>query len=1305
MFALRSLSLLVLAPTLLSSQSSVRFDGSPTALGDAGGDGAVGIDDLTIDDHAERARNTYDATEIDVSGILAAYGLQDEFLPNGIVTGEFMLTSPPLDEAATQRRVIRGSGGLSLYLVHRGSDRPVALDLQHWGPVQQTFRVREGATVLASSEGLDVFAGLPGMSVRKVRAITPADGSSVPWLVVACSVLLKVQQFDSADEAFLKESQNNRLLKWSVTLKRYVDATDELFVSTAGVQELNTCGLAVGHLNGDAYEDIVLGHYSNSFWGEQNEVLLGRADGTFMRMWTNPFRVGTLALRDGTADIEIADLDDDGWQDIVVANRWFDAPSYNMTANDSARNYVLWGRGPGLIQQQGAPIQPSFTRPRFLDADAAASEDTVALDVADADLDGRIDIVFGNHGKTEAPFHDPEGQNDVVFEHASARTFVEHELPNTGGSQQTTDIAFVDVGKPINRGLESGSPFPNPFASPGVWDFNLKPVDSDYTNGVDAGAPWQGADVLDGRPEIARCYRAARWHGLRWWLNDPERSFNWYYDPNQSTPVKVNLPPLDYTWDFVHLDGSQASQNSQGPWSDSSFANVPDSYNLKSLLRLYRTRLAAFPQVLLFGDFFDDYLAEDSLPVNDNDPHGNPHLFLGMGYELGGVPNRLVPFATDSNIPDIDGEQYIGVVEPSIANSATWTGGWTEGTGKGYGGGFCDVNTDGKIDLIRSERSNAHLYINQDPEGTFKRETDPLKWPFPDTVFAHTRFFREDSVAADFDEDGDLDVFSVGFAGMQDYSEGHARGEQGDEDVNGDVWMEPSLSAQELERMYQDAIFLENVAGNMAMRSDRLDPNGRFLNGQGSDRGTEGDFDGDGDLDVLTVQWPTDKPNVFGGGANPDPNDPDLALWLAPFAFDGLTEKKALGFRLWINVIDEGGTTWFQDRADDWIGGYDSNSDWHYGPEDAYGGVGFTSGTTYSELNDRNFRSAAVGDFDRDGFLDFYTAYTDSGGSAHGHNLFLNRPQNQGRVLEDYTHHQLVNNQRVLPLYSGSAVAGTSTSQCVNAFDADLDGDLDLALALGTGHHSTLLRNVLGPGTGGQLVFQTVQFDTWNPDWLDEFQSAAGSPDNTSWMQQVDADLDGDLDLVEFTGWTGHRLFQNGERGVLGVFKDVSADPLAAATHVTSTSAISIHRGALPQDVQVADLNGDKLPDLWADYTTRPATAYFNVAATHPNVPPAGTPSISIVFPETGVVEGETFRVYGTDLQSVDRIELVLGAASNPTIVSLTGANVVTYAHGRFVDGVMPPSTSYGPAGIQVHKPGASSPVYRDRNFAVLMAN
>ena len=133
--------------------------------------------------------------------------------------------------------------------------------------------------------------------------------------------------------------------------------------------------LAVADVNGDGYPDLIVAHAScHDCSSGEVSVLLGKGDGAFQAAVSYPAGIEAYA-------VAIADLNDDGKLDVVVANGCQTTPDPNC--NNGGGVSVLLGNGDGTFQ---APVSYSS---------GGYGADSVA--VADVNGDGHLDIVVVNY--------------------------------------------------------------------------------------------------------------------------------------------------------------------------------------------------------------------------------------------------------------------------------------------------------------------------------------------------------------------------------------------------------------------------------------------------------------------------------------------------------------------------------------------------------------------------------------------------------------------------------------------------------------------------------------------------------------------------------------------------------------------------------------------------------------------------------------------------------------------------------------------------------------------------------------------
>jgi hypothetical protein len=1058
-------------------------------------------------------------------------------------------------------------------------------------------------------------------------------------------------------------------------------------------------------------------------------------------------------VRDGVA-ADVGDIDHDGDLDIVVGNHG--NPGYP---------FVLDNDYPCVV-----PGNPAFQR--NLNRDAVY----------------RLDVVHNT------PPLDP------------TRSFTRWDLPGSGGDGVlTTDIVFHDVARPLTA-VWMGSAWDTTFPW-NTW-YGTKMVEQfeghSPADGVHDDDPWRLREIRDGWLDITRVSRSRAGSRIAHYINDPRyydagsggtrRSFAGYLDCSgpgctwsTTLPGGASIPSVEHLYGgsffFLHWGWDDpvfqvaaggfgaVPNNANNPLGNFPDGGAPAPSSFATLC--YTHELVDFGQALASADFVPDrpfvagsYEVGAEWPAKPDPAKqvGYPDLLVGMGYELSGVPNRLYPFTSAQLVQRVAGFEMNGVHFGGRGGS--WTAGWAEKTNKGYGVGLIDRDNDGDLDAITTQRAGALLYDNNGTPGTsggvegrFTQVKSASQWPCNDIPYAHTVLFREDSCTADFDNDGDQDVFLVGFAGRHDYAEGYARGER-DEALDG-PWLHKSSNPLHNERMLQGTQFIVNqtitpsgpgTPGAMELRSDLLDFRGRYESDQGGDRAIPADFDADGYIDMLEPRWLISAPGL--PGYDPQIGDPvSTSDWSSGPGgtpdYDYIAQHRGLLFRYWHNLGDPSGATWFADEAADIDGNpstldprircIDSNQNEHFGTLDALGGKDYAPGTNACLLHVRTYTAITAGDFNNDGFVDVAAAYSEwPSGLRNGYNLFL---CDSNGVLWDSTY------DAFLPVWTDANVAGNSHagSFCLASTDYDLDGDVDIFVTFANSKDPALLVNGYNgaasnlpahPTTPGlpRAKFTTTTFGTASPTgWVDGWlhgpqhrmnfpwlSPGEHVPEPIFWLTPFDADHDGDLDFAAFTGGASAHLFwKNRHESSPSApwFDDRSCDATNTAASTCTTPPpspqsilgemrITAHPGAVATDLEVADLNGDSVPDIYAGYSSRHDAPYFGEWPEGASPIQSNKPYISKVFPELGAKVGSKIRIYGTQLSNVRRVDLVFGPQASPTVLTINQTGMLTLApHQRYLDVQLPasvPANKIGPCGVQLYRSGVPSPVWRNTNFTLI---
>jgi hypothetical protein len=165
----------------------------------------------------------------------------------------------------------------------------------------------------------------------------------------------------------------------------------------------STYSIAVKDINGNAWPDIVIGNN-----GDTNQSLMNKGNGTFKDQ--------AIDLPGGdmldTRSIVIADINGDGWPDIIVGN--------DSEHDESSRNQIMLNDGTG-------------TFPEAQDSPLDAGIYTNSIVVEDVNGDGGPDIILGTRwGKNQILMNTDNGSFDEPV-----------DLP--GGRMVTDVIAVNDV--------------------------------------------------------------------------------------------------------------------------------------------------------------------------------------------------------------------------------------------------------------------------------------------------------------------------------------------------------------------------------------------------------------------------------------------------------------------------------------------------------------------------------------------------------------------------------------------------------------------------------------------------------------------------------------------------------------------------------------------------------------------------------------------------------------------------------------------------------------------------------------------
>ena len=619
-----------------------------------------------------------------------------------------------------------------------------------------------------------------------------------------------------------------------IVLGNSLGGSNQIYTNTNGAFQLawssieinGTKSVAFGDMNNDGFLDLAVGNY----WGQQNQVYTNTTDingnRTLALAWTSP-------VSDSTWDVDWGDWNDDGFLDLAVANNAsskVNPPEHNHVYLNVDQNNqrtlelgwsspegddsysIQWGDWDGdgdedlavgnVTWPSGQPMNRIYENNvdaingRSLDLiwSSYEKDDTQSVAWADVDLDGDLDIAFGNQHQPNKIYINSGGNFTLASSVTEPDSSADADWGDVDGDGYL-DVVVANDNGPVrvykNDGLNltliwsSDEVTQGRAVDWGDWDNdgdldivvgNYQGSTHIYTNHLNENSP----DLFSlawASTEVDRTY------SLAWgdWDNDddldlitsnflqPNRIYENRTDNqgNHYMELVWSSPETDFSrsvaWADCNEDGfldiavGNAYDAANAPFGSRIYVNTPAPGNQRTLVVAHTFAETDSTMSAVWGDWNGDGHVDLALGNADPAPNtiynndGNCNFSLGWT-STESTATRGLAFG------DWDGDGDLDLAASNVSspnqiymnNGSTLALSWqTEETDNTHSIDWVDVDNDGDLDFSVANLSETpnRIYRNNG-------RNLPLYWSAPDQENSE---FTKDIAWGDFDNDGDLD--------------------------------------------------------------------------------------------------------------------------------------------------------------------------------------------------------------------------------------------------------------------------------------------------------------------------------------------------------------------------------------------------------------------------------------------------------------------------------------------------------------------------------------------------------------------